>query len=77
MSILTSLEVRALRYVANTAGNANISDFDEDHEPIGPSLRAQLMPTYVTEHDGIPNAGLRLTEAGLAALDAATNGDRK
>lgn len=30
---------RALEYISNTGGSPNITQFDEDHEPIGPMLR--------------------------------------
>lgn len=33
---------RACEYVRNTAGNATREHFDEDHEPIGPRLWADL-----------------------------------
>lgn len=56
--------VRYLKYVKNTGGSATIAIFDDDWEPIGPQLRAELMPTYIEEVSG----ELRLTKAGAAEL---------
>lgn len=33
----------ALQYIANTGGHPKIEWFDDDHEPIGPMLRADLL----------------------------------
>lgn len=52
---------RALEYVRNTGGNATVAHFDDDHEPIGPLLRKEIMPAFVMV-DG--NGKLMLTEAG-------------
>lgn len=61
---MTPTAKRALQYVVNTGGNCTITSFDEDHEPIGPALREELMPAYLIESCG----KLRLTHAGLELL---------
>lgn len=66
MSIRKDL-IQYLQYVQNTGGNATVAQFDDDWEPIGPMLRGELMPTYITE---MPDGKLALTEAGKAALQA-------
>jgi hypothetical protein len=58
-------EKRALQYVVNTGGTATVDDFDDDHEPIGPMLRANLMPRYMVEN----GEKLVLTDEGLAAVE--------
>lgn len=68
MSIKPHL-IQYLQYIVNTGGNATVDGFDDDWEPIGPTLRRELMPEFVVETDG----KLALTEAGKAALSA---GDR-
>jgi hypothetical protein len=43
----------ALLYISNTGGSPNITQFDEDHEPIGPRLREQLKDAeLVYEREG-------------------------
>lgn len=54
-----------LQYVINTGGNATVPVFDEDWEPIGPMVRKDLMPRYITESTG---GKLLLTEEGMASL---------
>ena len=62
---LTPTARRALEYVLNTKGNATIERFDEDHEPIGPMLRKEIMPAFVdVDHNG----SLRLTSRGFSVL---------
>lgn len=56
--------IQYLQYIQNTGGNATVAVFDDDWEPIGPKLRADLMPTYIVEKNG----KLDLTETGMAAL---------
>lgn len=53
-----------LHYIQNTGGNATIAGFDDDWEPIGPKVRAEIMPTYAQQADG----KLVLTEAGKAEV---------
>ncbi|HEX2556714.1 MAG TPA: hypothetical protein VHK86_00190 [Nitrososphaera sp.] len=57
--------IQYLQYVKNTGGNANINQFDDDWEPIGPMLRAELIPTYIVEG---PDRNLVLTEKGKEEL---------
>jgi hypothetical protein len=40
---ISDLHLAALRYVRNAGGAPEVAWFDEDHEPIGPSLRADLI----------------------------------
>lgn len=56
--------IQYLQYVKNTGGNATVAAFDDDWEPIGPKLRADLMPAYIVEKNG----KLDLTEAGMLEL---------
>lgn len=67
MSPIRADLVRYLQYVHNTGGNCTIAIFDDDWEPIGPMLRAELMPKYVTEFLG----KVVLTPAGLNELENA------
>lgn len=55
--------LRYLDYVVNTGG-CTTDQFDEDWEPIGPQLRADLMPRYIEMADG----KMVLTQAGRAAV---------
>lgn len=57
--------IQYLQYVHNTGGNVTVAGFDEDWEPIGPKLRADLMPTYIVEKS---NGKLDLTELGMVEL---------
>jgi hypothetical protein len=58
-----------LQYVINTGGYATVANFDEDWEPIGPMLRADLMPEFIEENG---DGKLILTEAGKEALGTTT-----
>ena len=40
---MNETEKRAIEYIKNTGGNPKVDWFDEDHEPIGPMLRKQLI----------------------------------
>lgn len=53
---------QACEYIRNTGGNATVAAFDDDHEPIGPMLRGDLMPRYAEVIDG----KLVLTAEGAA-----------
>lgn len=44
--MLTDQEIQALKYILNTRG-VGVEDFDEDHYPIGPTLRRNLTPVYM------------------------------
>lgn len=62
---LNSMEIGALRYLVNTGG-VSVEQFDDDHEPIGPTLRKRLVPRYVR----IGNEGrLRLSPLGIETLE--------
>lgn len=40
-------------YIANTGGSPTIEEFDDDWEPIGPKLRADMKEAgYIYERDG-------------------------
>lgn len=56
--------IQYLQYVKNTGGNVTVAGFDEDWEPIGPTIRNLLMPEFLIEVNG----KLALTEQGTAAL---------
>ena len=44
---------RALEYIANTGGKPSINWFDDDHDPVGPMLRADLVAAgLAVEEDG-------------------------
>ena len=40
---MNETEKRAIEYIKNTEDNPKVAWFDEDHEPIGPMLREQLI----------------------------------
>lgn len=57
---------RALSYIQNTGGKISTRFFDEDHEPIGPDLRARLR-----EHDLIKvdhNGNITISARGEQVL---------
>lgn len=62
---------RALEYISNTGGSPNITQFDEDHEPIGPMLREQLKDAQlVYEREGRIHecpSNANITDAGTSA----------
>lgn len=62
---LTNMQLNILAYVAATGGNATVEQFDEDHEPIGPLLRRDLLPEFIMLDR---NGRLQLTSAGMFAL---------
>jgi hypothetical protein len=62
---MTPQAKRAIAYVRNTGGGATVANFDEDHEPIGPLLRKEIMPAFVMED---ANGKLILTDAGRNEL---------
>ncbi len=53
-----------LEYIRNTGGNATINDFDDDHDPIGSLVRADIEGYFVVNSDG----KLELTELGKAEI---------
>ena len=59
-----------LHYVINTGGHATVANFDEDWEPIGPMLRAELFPDFIVENE---DGKIVLTEAGKSALETSAD----
>jgi len=57
--------IQYLQYVKNTGGNATVTGFDDDWEPIGPMVREELMPTYMVEN---PEGKLILTDIGKLSI---------
>jgi len=56
---------RAVEYIRNTGESVNAAQFDDDNEPVGPLLRADVVPKYASpDAQGI----LKLTDAGRALL---------
>lgn len=45
--------IEALRYLLNTGESVNATQFDDDHEPIGPLLRKDIAPYVTTDPKGI------------------------
>lgn len=72
---LTPQARKALEYVRNSGGGATVSNFFEDHEPIGDMLWQEIRRDHslvTQDRDG----RLLLTEAGRAALDAPMEAQR-
>lgn len=63
---MTPTAKTAIHYVLNTGSNCTIKIFDEDHEPIGPALRREIMPKYVEERT---DGRLYVTKRGLEIID--------
>ena len=62
-------KLKALQYIVNTGGSISIEHFDEDHEPIGPWLRADLLGAGLI--DVIPGSNsIRLSSKGQIAVHA-------
>jgi hypothetical protein len=64
---MNEMQRRALKYIRNAGGSPEVSWFDDDHEPIGPQLRADLRGMgYATQRqDGLTEKlHVELTEAG-------------
>lgn len=55
----------AIKHVINAGGNYTVESFDDDHDPIGPLLRQEIMPFYVQEEFG----KLIATDAGRAICE--------
>lgn len=70
---LNAYDLRALEYIINTGHTATIEGFDDDHEPIGPTLRKKLVPRFMSEHE---DGRLRLTEQGMERAMEAKYGRR-
>ena len=54
-----------LNYIVNTGSNVDVAGFDDDWEPIGPLVRAELMPRYIVAG---ADGKLVLTDEGRAAV---------
>lgn len=54
---------RALQYIFNTGQSATIEQFDDDHSPIGPALRQEIIPVYAEVE--LETKKLKLTAEGL------------
>ena len=68
---MNTLHRRAIEYIRNAGGSPEVAWFDDDHEPIGPQLRADLRKDgYATQrHDAFTmKLHIELTEAGAAVL---------
>lgn len=52
---ISDLHRQALEYVRNAGGSPFVEWFDEDHEPIGPSLREDLIKAGMIKiaHDNL------------------------
>lgn len=57
--------IQYLQYIHNTGGGVTAEQFDDDWAPIGPKLRAELVPTYLVED--ATDKKLMFTPAGEAA----------
>lgn len=57
-----------IRYVLNTAGNVTVEGFDDDWAPVGPMVRADLIPKYVEIRD---DGTLWPTVAGIKLINGA------
>jgi hypothetical protein len=56
---MNAMAKQALQYVKNTGESVTEAQFDDDNEPIGPQLRADIKG-YYTLNDGV----MKLTEEG-------------
>ncbi len=66
---MNSFHLKALQYIQNTAGNATLANFHEDHEPVGPTIWRELSTQGLAYIDSI--GIIRLTHDGDAALKSA------
>lgn len=72
--VIGELHKRALQYIKNASGSltgvVKNEWFDDDHEPIGPSLRGDLLRAGMIEEikDGIGNPCIRMTDKGREQL---------
>ena len=61
----------AIEYIRNAGGSPEVARFDDDHDPIGPQLRADLRKAgYVQQRQDAftETLHIELTEAGKAAI---------
>lgn len=63
---MTEQERFAIAYVRNARETATIAQFDDDHKPIGPVLRAGIVK-WAAPIDGV----MKLTDAGWMLLGLA------
>jgi hypothetical protein len=63
------MKLEALQYIQNTGGIVSIKNFDEDHEPIGPSLRNDLWKNELIEHS-MGGTMISLSSKGRIAVHA-------
>lgn len=66
---LNPTERQALQYVKNTNGGAFVSNFIEDHEPVGDLLWLRLSAAELVNVSGATGR-IYVTAKGLEALDA-------
>uniref|UniRef100_A0A7C2BBZ9 Uncharacterized protein n=1 Tax=Pseudomonas graminis TaxID=158627 RepID=A0A7C2BBZ9_9PSED len=66
---MNSFHLKALQYIQNTAGNATLANFHEDHEPVGPAIWGELNTQGLAYIDSV--GIIRLTHDGEAALKSA------
>jgi hypothetical protein len=64
---MNDLMKKAIQYIRNTGETATVAQFDDDHEPIGPSLREDI-EKYFTVEGGV----MKLTHLGRAVLGEGT-----
>lgn len=60
--------LRALKYIENTGGSVSVKVFDDDHEPIGKTLRRELADCMQVVTEGKEEPHLSLSEKGTALL---------
>ena len=74
MVVIGILHKRALDYIRNNSGDLHgsvkVEWFDDDHEPIGPSLRGDLLHAGMIEEAIGPNdvECIRMTDKGREEL---------
>jgi predicted methyltransferase len=56
-----------LQYIINTNGNATLANFDDDWEPIGPMVRAELHREALVQ---VTDKRMSLTTLGQQLLDS-------
>lgn len=65
---MSPIHLQALHYVKNTGYSATVAQFDDDHEPVGPMLRRDLMPKYMIINS---KGKVELTDAAIEAICSA------
>lgn len=64
---MNQLLENALAYISNAGGSPQIDWFDDDHEPIGPKLRADMVRMGLARETG---QNIQLTDEGKKILPA-------